>query len=395
MHRGFRFRLYPAADQAETLVEWIGVTRLVYNLALEQRRDFWRQYRATTGKSISWGQQSLEVTALRREFDFIGAVPRTCLEYALRDLDKAFGSFFRGGGYPAFRRKGVHQSVRLAWKDLARRDLNARWSEVRLPRVGWVKYRRSRQIDGDVMNVTVQVTDQRWEVVFAADVASAPIACHGVVGIDRGVATTLSLSNGEHIRLPDLTVLEQRKRRAQRVLARRKRGSGRNAKQRRAVARVIAKIARVRAHHLHVASTGIARRFELVVLEKLNVRGMTASARGTIEQPGRRVAQKRGLNRSILAQGWSIFASQLEYKLEAAGGRLIYVPAAYTSQTCAECGVVDARSRKSQAVFECVACDHRDHADTNAARNIMRGSTAFVEEGHHFKPSVEARTLAA
>lgn len=121
---------------------------------------------------------------------------------------------------------------------------------------------------------------------------------------------------------------------------------------------------------------------------------MTASAKGTVEAPGRRVAQKSGLNRSILAQGWSIFADQLEYKLEAAGGRLIYVPAAYTSQTCADCGVVDARSRKSQAVFECVACGHADHADTNAARNILRGSTAFVEEGH-LRPPVEARTLAA
>lgn len=395
MNRGFRFRLYPTVGQADVLGQWIGVTRLVYNLALEQRRDFWRQYRATTGKTISWGQQSLEVTDLRRQFDFVGAVPRTCLEYALRDLDKAFAGFFRGGGYPNFRRKGVHQSVRLAWKDLARRDLNAKWSEIRLPRIGWVKYRRSRSLSGEVMNVTVQITNQRWEVVFAADVTGTSLGCQGAVGIDRGVATTLSLSNGEHIRLPDLTALEQRRRRAQRALARRKRGSARHAKQRQSVARLAAKISRVRAHHLHVASTSIARRFGLVVLEKLNIRAMTASAGGTVEQPGRGVAQKRGLNRSVLAQGWSIFASQLEYKLEAAGGRLVYVPAAYTSQTCAECGVVDARSRKSQAVFECVACDHRDHADTNAARNIMRGSTAFVEEGHRFKPSGEARTLAA
>ena len=393
MHKGFRFRLYPKPDQADALGQWIGVARLVYNLALEQRRDFWRQYRASTGKNLSWGQQSLEVTALRQEFDFIGAIPRTCLEYALRDLDKAFTAFFRGGGFPVFRRKGIHTSIRLAWKGLSKRDLNSRWAEVRLPHIGWVRYRKSREISGDILNVTVRAADGCWSIVFLADEPHASLGLASVVGIDRGVATTLSLSNGEHIRLPDMGVLERRRKQAQRVLARRKRGSARHQKQRKAVARIASKIARVRSHHLHVASTGIARRFGVVALENLNVRGMTTSAKGTVEQPGRLVAQKRGLNRSILAQGWSIFASQLDYKLEAAGGRLVFVPAAFTSQTCAECGVVDARSRKSQAVFECVACGHRDHADTNAARNIMRGSTAFVEGGQLRSPC-EARTLA-
>ncbi|MGX1745072.1 MULTISPECIES: RNA-guided endonuclease InsQ/TnpB family protein [unclassified Brevundimonas] len=394
VHKAFRFRLYPRPEQAETLGQWIGVTRLVYNLALEQRRDFWRQYKASRGKNLSWGQQSLEVTALRREFDFIAAVPRTCLEYALRDLDKAFEGFFRGGGYPFFRKKGVNASIRLAWKDLAKRTINGRWAEVRLPRIGWVRYRKSREIAGNIMNVTVLNAGGRWDIVFSADVQDVSLGLTAVVGIDRGIATTLSLSTGEHIRLPDIGAMEKRRRRAQRILARRKRGSARYRKQRHAVARIASKIARVRSHHLHVASTSLAARFGVVVLEDLNVRAMTASAKGTVEKPGRRVAQKRGLNRSILAQGWSIFASQLEYKMRAAGGRLVYVPAAYTSQTCAECGVVDARSRKSQAVFECIACGHGDHADTNAARNIMRGSTAFVEEGH-LGPPCEARTAAA
>lgn len=395
MHRAFAFALRPTPDQAEVLGQWVGATRLVYNLALEQRRDFWRQYRATTGKSISWGQQSLEVTALRREFDFIAAVPRTCLEYALRDLDRAFVAFYRGAGFPSFRRKDVRSSVRLAWKDLGRRDLNAKWAEVRLPRIGWVRYRRSRNVPGEILNVTLSSAGGCWKVTFTAEVVATPLGQTRAVGIDRGVATTLSLSTGEMIRLPRLSDLERRKRRAQRILARRKRGSKRYAQQRDRVVAASAKIARARAHHLHAASHDIARRFGVVALERLNVRGMTASASGTLAAPGQRVAQKRALNKSILAQGWSVFASQLEYKLEAAGGLLVYVPAAYTSQTCAECGVVDARSRKSQAVFECVACDHRDHADTNAARNILRGSTAFVEEGRHFKPSVEARTLAA
>ena len=395
VHRGFKFRLHPTPDQAEVLGQWVGVTRLVYNLALEQRRDFWRQYRAAEGKSISLASQGRELTALRAEFDWVAAVPQMVLEAALNDLDKAYAAFFRGGGYPTPRRLGAHDSARFRGRSVQVRRLNAKWAEAKLPKVGWVRFRQSRAVTGALKTVTIARGATGWSVVFACDIGAAPtINALPGVGIDRGVANALSLSTGEHIRLPDLTALEKRRRRAQRILARRKRGSERYTSQRRAVARIAGKIARVRAHALHVASTEIARRFGAVALEDLNVRAMTASARGTVEAPGRGVQQKAGLNRSILAQGWSIFAAQLDYKLEAAGGRLVYVPAAYTSQTCAECGVVDARSRKSQAAFECVACGHRDHADTNAARNIMRGSTAFVERGHPGRLD-EARTLAA
>lgn len=396
MHRGYRFRLYPTKAQAETLGQWLGVTRLVYNLALEQRRDFWRQHIAETGKRLSFAQQSREVTDLRREFDFIAAVPRSLLEYALRDLDKAFGAFLAGrNGCPTWRKVGLHDSGRMQGREVRVERVNAKWATAKLPNLGAVRFRQSRPIIGEVMNVTVSRQNDAWFIVFASDIGdAAPMNSQPAVGIDRGVATTLSLSTGDHVRLPDMSALEARRRRAQRILSRRKRGSARYNTQRKRLAALSAKIARVRSHHLHVASTDIATRFGVVALEDLNIRAMTASAAGRAPAPSKKVANKRGLNRSILAQGWGIFERMLDYKLEAAGGRLVFVPAAYTSQTCAECGVVDARSRKSQAVFECVACGHRDHADTNAAKNIMRGSTAFVEKGH-VRPFDEARTLAA
>lgn len=395
MHRGFRFRLYPTAEQAEVLSQWVGVTRFVYNLAFEQRRDFWRQFRINEGRSITYASQCRELTDLRAEVDWIRDAPRDGQEAALKDLERAFQAFFKGAGFPRPRRLGDDDTVRLRGRDTPIRALNAKWGGVRLPKIGEVRFRSSRKVRGEIQTTTLVRNGDRWFVTFACDVGLAQAAnLLPAVGIDRGVATTLALSDGGIIRLPDFSALEMRRRKAQRALARRQRGSKRYARQRKALRELSAKIARARAHHLHVASTGIVRRYGVVALEKLNVRAMTASAKGTLEQPGRGVAQKRGLNRSILAQGWGIFARQLEYKLEAAGGRLIYVPAAYTSQTCAECGVVDARSRKSQAVFECVACGHSDHADINAARNIMRGSTAFVE-GDHLRPPCEARMLAA
>ena len=394
MHRGFKFRLYPTPAQAETLGQWVGVTRLVYNLAWEQRRDHWRAYRANTGRRISVASQGRELTQLRAEYDWIRDVPQTVLEAALNDLEKAYAAFFRGGGYPTPRKAGLNDSIRFRGREVGFAKLNAKWATIRLPKLGRVKFRMTREFD-DAANVTVSRDSLGWHlsVVSEVEAATAPNTLPAT-GIDRGVANTLSLADGTFIRLPDIAEAERRRKRHQRALSRCKRGSRRYLRQRRRLARVSAHIAAKRRHHLHVASHDIASRFGVVCMEALNVRAMTRSAKGTAADPGRNVRQKAGLNRSILAQGWTTFARQLEYKLEAAGGRLIYVPAAYTSQTCAECGVVDARSRKSQAAFVCVACGHEAHADTNAARNIMRGSTAFVEGGHSTPPD-EARTLAA
>ena len=394
MLRSFKYRLYPTRDQAEILGQWVGVTRLVYNLALEQRRVFWRQFLANEGRSISMPSQGRELTALRKQYEWIEAVPRDGLDAALNDLDKAFGAFFKGGGYPKVRRLGENDSIRFRGRDMRLERLNAKWGQICFPKMGWVRVRLPRGLSGRPLTLTISRTAGQWFAAIAADVGSPPAQNNlPRVGIDRGVITTLSLSNGENIRLPDLGALEKRRRRAQRVLAKRKRGSRRYAAQMKSLAALSAKIGRVRSHSLHVASKNIASRFGVVALEDLNIQNMIASARGSVQRPGRNVRQKAGLNRSILSQGWGILASQLDYKLEAAGGRLIYVPAAYSSQTCSACGVVDAQSRNSQAVFACVHCGHRAHADTNAAIEILRRSTAIVEGCHSGRP-VEAKTPA-
>lgn len=385
MHRGFRFKLYPTPSQAEILGQWVGVTRLIYNIALEQRRDFWRPYLAAEGRHISFPSQGRELTELRKAFDWIEAVPQTIESAALGDLDRAYREFFAGrADYPTPRKAGRNDGCRLRGKEAPIRQLNAHWAEVRLPKIGWVRLRASRQIVGDIRTVTLARRSGAWSISFTSDIGEAAAeSALPAVGIDRGVANALTLSTGEHVSLPCMKALDRRRRKAQRVLARRKRGSRRHSKQKLAIARLSAKAARIRAHHLHVASTDISRRFGSVALEDLKIGNMTTSGPG-----------KRGLNRSILHQGWGIFATMLEYKLEAAGGRLAYVPAAYTSQTCSACGVVDRRSRKSQAAFECVHCGHQDHADINAAIEIKRRSTAFVEGGGSW-PSDEASTLAA
>ena len=144
------------------------------------------------------------------------------------------------------------------------------------------------------------------------------------------------------------------------------------------IARLHQRIAEIRKTVLHQISTitghaagNVSKNHAVVVLEDLTIRNMTASAQGTVEQPGRHVRQKAGLNKAILDQGWGMLKQMLGYKLRWAGGMLLLVDPAYTSQICPVCGVVDAENRKTQAVFHCQHCGHEAHADVNAAQNIL------------------------
>lgn len=395
MLRGFRYKLDPTPEQEALFRQFAGVCRLVYNLALEQRRDWSRHYERKTGRKLNYVAQARELTALRAEFDWIAAVSQTCQQQALRDLDKAFANFFAGRArYPTPRRKGVNDAFRFQGREVETKRLNGRWSAVRLPKIGWVKFRDTRPTRGIVKNVTVSLDALGWHVSFACEIEHvAPINIRPSVGIDRGVANTLALSTGERLSLPrSLEAIERRKRRAQRALARKKRGSQRRAKALRRVARLSARMARIRRDWTHKTALYIANRFGAVALEDLKIRNMTTSARGTVEAPGRNVRQKAGLNRSILNQGWGGFETILAYKMEERGGTLVCVDPAYTSQTCSECGAVDRESRESQALFVCRHCGFRAHADHNAAINILRRNTASMrmEEGH--KLSGEVRT---
>jgi|JRYH01.1.fsa_nt_gb putative transposase len=395
VHRAFRYKLAPTAEQEVLFRQFAGVCRLIYNLALEQRRDWWRHYQRQTGCRLNYVAQARDLTVLRAEYDWIAAVSQTCQQQALRDLDKAFANFFAGRGrYPTPRRKGVNDAFRFQGREIETRRLNAKWSAIRLPKIGWVKFRDTRPMEGRLLNVTVSLDALGWHISFAREIEHvAPVNICPSVGIDRGIANTLTLSTGEMLSVPaDLEAIERRHRAAQRIVARRKKGSRRRLRAIQRCTRLSAKRARIRRDWHHKASRSIAGRFGVVVMEDLRIASMTASARGTADAPGRNVRQKSGLNRKILDQGWGSFATILGYKLEERGGTLVTVDPAYTSQTCSACGTVDRASRKSQAVFLCQHCGFRAHADHNAAINILRRNTAFmdVEEGHWF--SDEAST---
>ncbi|WP_051949314.1 RNA-guided endonuclease TnpB family protein [Methylosinus sp. PW1] len=382
--RGFRYRLDPTDEQELMFRKFAGVCRAVYNAALHQREVFWRQHLRTEGRHVSYVGQAAELTALRAEFDWIREVSQACEQQALRDLDNAFQRFFDGvSGYPTPRRKGKNDGFRFQGRNVEVEKLNRNWSRVKLPKIGWVRFRDTRPMVGKLKNVTVSLDSLGWHVSFAREIEhEAPANIAPAVGIDRGVANSIAMSTGEmdSIGKERLAVLDRRRRKHQRDLSRRKRGSQRYGKTRKRVAAVAAKGARVREHFNHVRTTRIVRNFGTVCIEDLNIANMTASAKGTVEEPGKNVAQKAGLNRSILEQGWGQFEEFLTYKLAASGGVLVKVDPRNTSRKCSNCGHIDARNRESQASFRCVECGHEAHADVNAAINILQAGTRPSEE---------------
>jgi len=220
----------------------------------------------------------------------------------------------------------------------------------------------------------------RWHIAFAVIPEPVPAPGNGqAVGIDRGVAVSAALSTGEMLHAPALSARERtRLRRLQRNLARAKRGSNRRGRVRHAIARLRARETDRRKDWAEKTSTDIARRFDLIRVEDLQIGNMTRSARGTRDDPGRNVGQKAGLNREILRSGWGLLVRRLEQK---APGRVEKIRPAFTSQRCSACGQVDRDSRESQAVFRCTACGFACHADVNAARNIAAGHAVTARGG--------------
>jgi putative transposase len=366
-----RYRLLPTAEQAAALAEHCRHARYVWNLAVEQQQH-WQPGRHAPG----YHEQCAQLTAVRAEHEWLAAGSQTVQQQALRDFAQAMRNFFTGTHRrPTWRKAGVHEGFRqVALKPHHVDRLNRRSARVWVPKVGWLRFRLSRPVPHGVKSYRV-TRDRagRWHIAFAH--VPDPIAGPGqgsVVGIDRGVAVSAALSTGELLHAPGLSPGEAKRLKVlQQRLARAKRGSNRRARTKQAIAKLKVRETDRRKDWVEKTTTDIAQCFDTIRIEALDVRAMTRSARGSMEQPGVRVAQKRGLNRAISQSCWGVLAARLQHK---AYGRVEQIPAAYTSQRCSACGHVAPGNRKSQAVFECEACNTGPcNADVNAARNIAAG----------------------
>lgn len=377
----YRYRLDPNPSQEAAIDRIAGCCRLVYNLGLEQMRLFGR-----SGRRIGYLSQASELVVLKREFPWLSEVPSHCLQQALKRLERAYRAFFDGrAGYPRPRIKGMHDSFTFPDPKQIRMDHGRKL--LVLPKFGRtskdsgpLKLRLHRPLRGNIKQVTLIRKAGHWYAAISVEIrGKAPMPIDAApIGIDRGVVISAALSDGRMVHLPRLRRGEaQRLLRLQHKIARQKRGSANQEHTKESIARLHQRVANRRHDRIQKLSSDLAKNHGLIVLEKLNIRGMTRSATGSRAKPGQNVRQKAGLNRSILASGWGGLERQLAYKARWYGSKVVFVPAHHTSQTCPDCGVIDTESRQSQARFRCVACGYEANADLTAAKEILRRGIAL------------------
>jgi putative transposase len=387
--RAYRHKARFSPEQEALARRFAGCARLVYNAGLEQRRLGY----TVTGQSMSYMAQTYGLKAVKADpdFTFLRECPAHVLQQALRDLDRAYQNFFAGrAGFPRPRRRGERDSFRYPDPDPKQIGVHdpSRQGQVRLPKLGWMSVINcwprlgARLFEGKLKTVTVTRQADGWWISFSCEVEipEPTTPAGGPVGLDLGITNSVATSNGELIGLPiasdreweKIAILQQR-------IARKQRGSRNREKAVRRLARRRHRLACRKRDEIHKLTTRLAREHEAIIIEDLKVKNMSASARGTVEQPGRQVRQKAGLNRAILDQCWGETRRQLAYKTAWNGGTLIAIDPRYTSQTCPACGHVAPDNRESQAVFRCVTCGHQAHADVNAATNILdRGLSSIA-----------------
>ncbi len=352
-----------------------GSCRFVFNRALALQKE----RHAQDKKKLGYAELCKLLTEWRNsdETAWLADAPVHPLQQSLKNLERAYANFFaKRTDFPRFKRKGQSDSFR--YPDPKQVKLDRTNSRLFLPKLGWLRYRNSRDVLGTVKNITVSQLCGKWYVSIQTEREVEPPIPHGdAVGIDMGVARFATLSNGTfYAPLNSFKRHEAALRRAQQAMSRKLKFSNNWRKAKARVQRIHSQIGNARRDYLHKATTTISKNHAMVCIEDLQVRSMSRSAAGTIEKPGRQVRVKAGLNKAILDQGWFEFRRQLDYKLAWNGGWLIAVPPRYTSRTCPCCGHVSPDNRRTRSQFECVACGVKEHADVVGAINVLRAGHA-------------------
>jgi putative transposase len=378
MRRAYKLRAYPTRPQEGRSVRLLADHCDLYNAALTERRDAWRMQKV----KVSYGDQSAQLKAIRAADPFgQGRHSFTAQQQTLRRLNTVFAVYLRRTrdlegkvrrvGYPRFKPYQRFDQVLFVAGDGARWEPadGGRWAHASFQAVGRVKVRQHRPVVGRVKTLQLKREHRRWYVIVVTDIEAMLLPATGrSVGVDLGVARFLTTSDGQIIANPRfLDAAQERIANLQRRKARARPGSGNRRRLRRALAKEWRRLRNQRRDFHHQTARALIDTCDALALEDLRVAAMTATAAGTVEHPGRNVAAKAGLNRSILDVGWGQFTSILVAKAESAGRRIVLVHPASTSIDCHACGARCIRPRRDTVV--CPVHGALD-ADLNGARNI-------------------------
>ncbi|WP_429500853.1 RNA-guided endonuclease InsQ/TnpB family protein (plasmid) [Robbsia andropogonis] len=385
--QAFKFELMPNGEQERKMRQFAGACRFVYNKALAFQKD----NHAAGQKFVGYVGMAKLLTQWRNSTDtpWLKDGPVHTQQHALKHLEAAFKNFFAGrASFPQFKRRGLGDS--FLFPDKNQIEVDSGNGRIKVPKLGWLRYRKSRAVLGEVRSATVSLQAGKWYVsILTKREVRQPLPHGTAVGIDVGVARFATLSDGSYVApLASFRKHEQRLAKYQRRMARKVKGSSNWKKAKSRIQRIHARIADARADFLHKASNTISQNHAMVAVEDLKISNMSKSAKGTADAPGRNVRAKSGLNKSILDQGWGEFRRQLEYKIAWRGGYFVAVDPKNTSRMCPCCEHVSKDNRKTQALFKCVACGHEANADHVGALNVLAAGHAVfacggrVQSGH-------------
>jgi len=370
--QAYKFELMPTGQHQKLMRQFSGSRRFVFNKALALSVRYYRRFK----KSAGYVNLANQLPKWKRLHLFLAEAPSQVLQQSLMDLDKAYVAFFKGNAdFPTFKKKSQGGGFRYP-QGCALEKSNSR---IKLPKLGWVRYRNSRDIEGLVKNVTLSYKSNKWFMTVQTErsVVQEIHPAMSSIGIDVGITRFATLSDATFITpLNSFKQHQVKLTKYQRRMSRKKKFSKNWIKAKNKVAQVHADIAHARLDFLHKTSNIISKNHAMIFVEDLQISNMSKSSKGTIESPGRKVKQKSGLNRSILDQGWGEFRRQLEYKSNWNGGECMAVTPKNTSRTCPCCKHISGDNRPTQSMFLCVACGYANHADVVGAINIKRAGHA-------------------
>lgn len=373
--QAYKYELMPNGEQQRRMRRFVGSCRFVYNKALALQKE----NHEAGSKFIGYVAMAAKLPVWKREkgMEWLKESPSQALQHALKDIERAYKNFFeKRADFPRFKKKGMGDSFR--YPDPKQIKFDQTNNRLFLPKLGWLRYRNSRDALGELRNLTISQSGGKWFVAIQTqrEVEQPVHPATGIVGIDVGIARFATLSDGSHIEpLNTFRKHQRRLARYQRVMSHKTKFSSNWKKAKAKVTNLHTRIGNVRRDFLHKTTTIISKNHAMVCIEDLQVRNMSKSAAGSIEKSGRKVRQKSGLNKSILDQGWGEFRRQLEYKQAWLGGEVLAVPPHNTSRACPACSHVSAENRLTQAKFECVECGYENNADVVGAINVL-------ERGH-------------
>ena len=373
IQKSYQYELIPNGEQVRKLKQFCGCCRFVFNRGLEEVKKYYE----TTGHFLNYVQLAAFLPKWKQDCDWLKDCNAQVLQQSMKNLSRALMNFSaKRAGFPKFKTKGRKDSCRFP-QDVKSDQNN---NHIYLPKIGWVRYRNSRTIIGTIKNVTVTAKCGKWYVSIQTEYEQEkPVHSGSDIGIDMGIVRFATLSDGRYFEpINAFHSLKGRLAKLQRQLKRKTKGSNNWKKLVAKIGKLHHRIANIRKNFLHQISNTISKNHATVYVEDLQVKNMSKSAKGTVENPGKNIRQKAGLNRAILDQAWYEFKRQLEYKLRWRGGQLIPVAPQYTSQCCPACGHTAKENRTTQALFACVKCGYTENADVVGAMNVLQRGRALL-----------------